>query len=351
MLGLLVHVAVRRAVDSRRCCSACRSASSPRRCRSRPGISCRAHAALADAARVSIAVTALAAARRHGVDLGGASAASGGQLLERLGVRDARRRRCAGCSRCCSGSARSAYLLVGDGALRAAGVRGIGGGGAPRARVADRPARGRAARASRAGRSAFPVQQSEFDRRADRARSGQGARGCASCSRDFLRDSLTLGERAAHPARARGGAGRAVPDDRSRCDSGRGWRVTTSVAADGAARAGAAADPAAARRECRAARHRDAPRRRDRRDRGAAGRRARRDRRDRIRATRTASRRGTGFGLDIVRRRLAATFGDRAALAVEAGRRRLSRVGDDCRSRRQRHERRRRRAARGDRGR
>jgi LytS/YehU family sensor histidine kinase len=29
-------------------------------------------------------------------------------------------------------------------------------------------------------------------------------------------------------------------------------------------------------------------------------------------------RRGTGFGMDIVRRRLAATFGDRAALAVEA---------------------------------
>jgi LytS/YehU family sensor histidine kinase len=30
------------------------------------------------------------------------------------------------------------------------------------------------------------------------------------------------------------------------------------------------------------------------------------------------ARRGTGFGMDIVRRRLAATFGDRAALAVEA---------------------------------
>jgi LytS/YehU family sensor histidine kinase len=30
------------------------------------------------------------------------------------------------------------------------------------------------------------------------------------------------------------------------------------------------------------------------------------------------SRRGTGFGMEIVRRRLGASFGDRASLAVEA---------------------------------
>ncbi len=271
----------------RRCCSA---AAGPRR---------RADLALGlvplprDAARAherapASAITALAAARRHGVALGGARPALVASARARLGFEmpgaDA-----GALFALLLGLGALGYLLVGDGALRAAGVRGVGGGGAARARVADRAARGRAARAARAGRSALSLQQPELDRRADRAPIREKARLMCQLLGDFLRDSLTLGGATRDSARPRGRARRAVPGRSNRCGSARGSAVTAVVSARRRRRAGAAADPAAARRERRAARHRDAARGRRHRDRGEPGRRARGDRGDAIRATRTAA--------------------------------------------------------------
>ena len=167
---------------------------------------------------------------------------------------------------------------VADGALCVAGVRGLGRGGAPGARVGDRATRGRTARLAGAGRSAFSLQQPQLDLGSDRCRSRRGASDVPVARRLPARqsDARRVGP---DRARARGRAGRAVSERRA----GAVWPAAACGRARGAGerrRAGAAADPAAARRERRAPRHRDVPGRRHGRDRDSPGGRSRGDRGD-----------------------------------------------------------------------
>ena len=106
------------------------------------------------------------------------------------------------------GVGRARLHRVGDGALCPAGVRGLRRGGPSCAGIGDRPSRGRAAGAARAGRSALSVQQPEFDRGADDRRP-QCARGtcasgwptfCATASRWAHRRGFRSGARSRWPS-------------------------------------------------------------------------------------------------------------------------------------------------------